>query len=204
MSADQNDGLPLRVDVGLKPEVKAEIPPEATGRLLDALTDAIRPFTEARGLRADQIRLRRAEVAPEIARKGREIAALTNGELHPVPTKLLVPFLEKASLEDADEDLRDRWAALLVSASKEYHARHLSFVDILSRLSSDEIMLVEEVCFSCASFPLTFQPTSHLERNEQIVVLNREMLRSPENTHQAMKASYANFASAIRSIDQNY
>src|ERR1700688_2961039 len=132
---------PVSVEVGLRGivELKTEIPKESTGRLVDALTDIIRPFTEARGLKADQIRLQREDVLFEIASKARSRADLERVDLHPVPTKLLVPFLEKASLEERDKDMQDRWAALLLSASKEYHARHLTFVDILSRLSSDEV-----------------------------------------------------------------
>ena len=56
----KSDGhLPIKVEIGAKATVdlKAEVPKESMGRLVDALTDAIRPWTEARGLRADQIRL---------------------------------------------------------------------------------------------------------------------------------------------------
>jgi hypothetical protein len=47
--------LPVNIDVGVKAEakfdVKTEIPAKSTGRLVDALTDIIRPFSEARGLK---------------------------------------------------------------------------------------------------------------------------------------------------------
>jgi hypothetical protein len=36
---------------------------------VDALTDIIRPFSERRGLKGDQIRLQREEVLVEVARK---------------------------------------------------------------------------------------------------------------------------------------
>jgi hypothetical protein len=64
---------PVSVEVGLKAglEVKAEIPEKSVGRLVDSLTDLIRPFTEARGLRADQIRLQREDILIEIAKKAR-------------------------------------------------------------------------------------------------------------------------------------
>jgi hypothetical protein len=57
-------------------EIKANIPSQAVGRLLDALTDAIRPFTEERGLRADQMRLQREDVLLEIAKKARARLAI--------------------------------------------------------------------------------------------------------------------------------
>jgi hypothetical protein len=162
---------PVSIDVGLKAslEVKAEIPKEDTGRLVAALTDIIRPFTERRGLRADQIRLQREDVLVSIAKKARERAELEKIELHPVPTKMLVPFLEKASLEDADKEMQDRWAALLLSASKEYQATHLTFIDILSRMSSNELKLLEEGCFSYEAFPERSYPNGHYERNYEIL-----------------------------------
>src|SRR6266853_1629328 len=100
--SERDRKLPLSVDIGVKAnlEIKAEVPKQSAGRLVDALTDIFRPFTEARGLKADQIRLQREDVLFEIAKKARARAVLEEVELHPVPTKLLVPFIEKASLED--------------------------------------------------------------------------------------------------------
>ena len=58
---------PVNVDIGAKVEaklnVKTEVPAKSVGRLVDALTDIIRPFSEARGLKADALRLQREEVA---------------------------------------------------------------------------------------------------------------------------------------------
>ncbi|MGY4233043.1 hypothetical protein ACVIIW_001990 [Bradyrhizobium sp. USDA 4449] len=172
-SPEQAEGpakSPITVELGAtaKVEVKAEIPKESLGRTLDALVDIIRPFTEARGLRADQLRLQRAEVAYEIAQIAKRAAELNKEELSPPPVKFLVPFLEHASLEDMDTDLHSRWAALLVSASKSYHARHLTYIDILSRLSSDEIALLDEVCARDPNFPQKWQPDNHLQQNRRI------------------------------------
>jgi hypothetical protein len=67
--------VPVSFDVGLgakaeiKAEIKTEVPSEASGRFLEAITDIFRPFSEARGLRADQIRLQREDVLIEIAKK---------------------------------------------------------------------------------------------------------------------------------------
>jgi hypothetical protein len=148
--SDGREKSPMSIDIGLKAglEVKAEIPKASVARLVDSLTDIIRPFTEQRGLRADQIRLQREDIAMEIARKARSRAEIENIALNPVSMKMLIPFLEKASTEDTDTAMHDRWAALLLSASKEFHSRHLTFLDILGRLSSDEVKILEEVCFS--------------------------------------------------------
>lgn len=178
--------LPISVDVGVKAslEVKAEIPPATTGRLVDALTDIIRPFTEKQGLKADQIRLQREDVALEIARKARNRAEIEQIQLHPVPTKLLVPFFEKASLEDVDNEMQDRWAALLLSASKEYQATHLTFVDILSRMSSEELKFLENACFSFKSFPETSYPGGHFKENKLKLESNLSLLSHEVNNEE--------------------
>jgi Abortive infection alpha len=147
---------PVQVDIGLRAsaELKAEVPSKSVGRLVDALTDAIRPFTEARGLRADQIRLQREDVLIQIAEKARNRAATEGSQLLPVPPKMLVPFLEKASLEIDDEELKERWASLLLAASTAYESLLLSFVDILSRISSQEAKLLEEVYDGTKDIPM--------------------------------------------------
>jgi hypothetical protein len=167
--SDSDSKSPIKVDVGAKAsasfEMKAEVPKESAGRLVDALTDAIRPWTEKRGLKADLIRLQREDIALEIAKKARQRLAVEQIDLKPISTKLLIPFLEKASLEDKDVGLRDAWTALLVSATKTERARHLTFVDILSRISSEELRLLERVCFAYDRFPERSYPGGHVEEN---------------------------------------
>jgi hypothetical protein len=164
-----DDKKPVSVDIGVKASlnVKAEIPKESVGRFTDALVDIMRPFSKARGLRADQIRLQRAEIAYEIAKIAKQTAELEKLDLVPPPMKFTVPFLEHASLEDQDTDLHSRWAALLLSASTHYDARHLTFIDIMSRLSSQELLSLEEVCLSDKAFPETSYPDGHLRQNAQ-------------------------------------
>jgi hypothetical protein len=163
-----DQGSSVNVDLTAKAslEIKAEVPKESTGRTLDALVDVIRPFTEGRGLKADRIRLQRAEIAYEIAKIARNAAELENLELTPPPTKFMVPFLEKASLEDEETELHCRWAALLLSASTHYEAQHLAFMHMLTRFSSDELTLLEEVCLACPKFPELHYPDRHMRLNE--------------------------------------
>jgi len=134
--ADDTSKSPVTVDIGAsaKLEVKTEIPPESSGRLLDALTDIIRPFSESRGLRADQIRLQREDVLIQIAEKAKKRLALESLEPSAVPNKFLIPFLEKASYEDVDSEMVDMWSALLASASTEYDETYTSYISILSEL----------------------------------------------------------------------
>lgn len=56
-----NSQVNLEFDASAKVavDIKTEIPSESSGRLLDAITDLIRPFSERRGLEADRLRLER-------------------------------------------------------------------------------------------------------------------------------------------------
>lgn len=141
----------IEIDVGLsarasiEAKLSTEIPPESTGRLVDAFTDIIRPFTERRGLKADLIRLQREEVAIEIAKRARHRLNIENVIPSPIPSKFLVPFFEKASLEDIDGFLIDRWADLLVSASKQPGNAHPRFVQILSEMDAVAAKLLRDI-----------------------------------------------------------
>jgi hypothetical protein len=175
---------PFSVQIGAKAELKATIPAPSMGRLVDALTDAIRPFTEPRGLKADLIRLQREEVAIQIAHLAAQRARIENIKLNPPPTKFLIPFLEKASLEVDDADLHLRWAALLLSASTSYEASHVAFIDFLSRLSADELKLLEEVVLSEKGIDAAFslRPFILHANNENIIRSKARMLDSTRDS----------------------
>jgi hypothetical protein len=136
---------PVNIDVkaGARIDLRAKIPSTSVGRFVDAITDLFRPFSEARGLRADQIRLQRADVAIEIAKRARATLAIENMEVSPVPNKILVPLIEKASNESVNDDFMiDRWAHLLAtaSASGEVEPR---FVGILGELNGKQAKALE-------------------------------------------------------------
>jgi hypothetical protein len=56
---------------------------------------------ERRGLKADQTRLQREDGLIEIARNILERTAIEHLTLKPLPNKFLVPFSQKASLEES-------------------------------------------------------------------------------------------------------
>jgi hypothetical protein len=139
MTDDDKISSNINLDVGLgaKLELKGTIPEQSVGRALDALTDVIRLFSERAGLKADQVRLQRMDVAAQIARKAVEIRSI-EGPIHPVPNKLLVPILEYGSCEAADDQVMiDRWAQLLATAAsgKEVPPR---FAQILRELNATQ------------------------------------------------------------------
>lgn len=140
---DLHVGLSARAS--LETKISTEIPSQSSGRLVDAITDWFRPFTERRGLRADLIRLQREDVLFEIAQKARRRLEIDQVAPSPLPTKFLIPFLEKASLEDGDNFLIDRWADLLVSSSTQPESAHPRFVQILSEIGAAEAKLLRNI-----------------------------------------------------------
>lgn len=154
MVGDIKPAVTVNIDspVRLKAELKTEIPSESSGRLLDALTDIIRPFTERRGLRADQIRLQREDVLIEISRRARERLAIEQGEARPVSPKFLCHFLEKASLEDPESELMDKWADLLANASLNNDENYIWCVNLLAELDGREAGLLDEMYCSRGQF----------------------------------------------------
>lgn len=132
------------VNVDISAKASLEVPKESTGRLLDALTDIIRPFSEKRGLRADFIRLQREEVLLEIAKSSAKRITAMKGEVYSVPNRVLVPLLEKSSLiETEDVELAGAWSGLLTSAATAVTPNYGVHVDLLSKLSSQHLQFLE-------------------------------------------------------------
>lgn len=65
-------------------------------------------------------------------------------EIKPTPPKFLLPFIEKASLED-DIDLQKKWAKLLVEAGKEYNSVYIQYANILSQISGEEAKVLKDI-----------------------------------------------------------
>lgn len=59
-----------------------------------------------------------------------------------VPLKLLQPIIENASQEE-DDDLQDRWAALLANAAVSEKSVHPSFIEVLKQLSSSDVLTLD-------------------------------------------------------------
>ncbi len=154
MTAD--DQSPIKIDVGVsaKAEIKAEIPTASMGRLVDALTDAIRPFTEGRGLRADLIRLQREEVALEVVRRAKKRIALEQMDVRPIPLKILVPLLEQASLEEPESELIEKWSELLVSACAAADISINWCVQILAVIDSWQARTLDKLAAAETNFSL--------------------------------------------------
>jgi len=130
-----SDG-PLKVDV--------TVGKRATEKLIDAAVDAFSPATETLGLLGDAVRLARIEVAVAISRRAKAIADEQGLTLTAPPLKFLVPFYEKASTEDLEDDtLVEMWARLLASAGSDYDARYLRYTSLLSELSANQARILQ-------------------------------------------------------------
>ena len=132
----------------LEAKVSTEIPAQSMGRFVDAVIDCPRPFSEGRGLKGDQIRLQREEVLIKVAQKARQRMEIENQPIHPLPNKFLVPFLEKASLEEIDSVLVDRWADLLAASSMDPVSAHPRFVQILSEITGNDVDLLRAIALN--------------------------------------------------------
>jgi len=132
--------LPVRISV------KTSIPAKSSGRLLDALTDLIRPITESRGLKADMIRLQREEVSIKIVQLSKKRIEAERGVITPIPLKSLVPLLEQSSLEDPeDKTMISLWANLLSSAAMGAQHNVPRYVSILSQINGKQARIIQKI-----------------------------------------------------------
>ena len=116
----QSDNASGDLAASVNVDIKTEVPSTSSGRTLDAITDLLRPISESFGYVGDKIQLRRQTTLLEIARRTKERIETIERPAHAIPQKFFLPLLEKASLEDVNDDtLVDMWANLIATASTE-------------------------------------------------------------------------------------
>jgi hypothetical protein len=123
------------------------IPPDVSRAKAGAWLDLISPLTEWAGLkgneiryRRQQLRIQREDVLSKIIQDARNRLQFSERKNTPIPNKFLVPFLEKASLEDEDSEIMKMWSELLVSAVSSYDPVYLRIIEILSQIGSGDLM----------------------------------------------------------------
>lgn len=113
---------------------------EGTEVVKGFLDKIVSPVCEELGLMlADKVRSFRFKNQIKILESAQKYVDEHNITIKTIPTKLLVPLLESASLEE-DESLREKWCNLLVNyvdSSKNLSSSVYPY--ILSQLSSDEV-----------------------------------------------------------------
>jgi len=132
------------------------IPPDVTRAKAGSWLSLISPITEWAGLKGDALKYRRQQLRIQqedsLLRLASKLRHKMAGHkvLHPVPAKLLVPALEKASLEDSSDDVMiDRWANLLASAAQDVPVQP-RFVGILGELAGSQAECLERIAFNHA------------------------------------------------------
>lgn len=169
--SDKSSKLPINVELSARAEatleVRANVPEKSAGRLVDAVTDMFRPFSEMRGLRGDQIRLQREEVAIEIAKLARRRLEIENEEIRPIPNKILIPLIGASSNEHLnDEVLKGLWANLLASAATKANVEP-RFVGILKELHGRQALEFERLALNMSEgMP---RPMAHLEDSPTVL-----------------------------------
>ena len=101
------------------------------------------PVAEAGELLSDKVRFYRWKSSLKIIKKAEEVARKNKISPKEVPLKFLVPFLEKSSLEEEDSDMASQWANLLTSAISNPKEADIPLIDILSKLGSKEVKILE-------------------------------------------------------------
>jgi hypothetical protein len=128
------------------------IPPDVTRAKTSAWLDFISPFTQWAGLKGDQLRNKRELLRIEqeatldrIVSQARTKIASDKLKTSPIPSKFLVPFLERASLEQDNSNLCDRWSDLLVSAATEFDPSMIRFSAVLAEMGPAEAALLRRM-----------------------------------------------------------
>jgi hypothetical protein len=111
------------------------------------------PAAEEIGLTMkDHVRVFRMKRQLRLFQRVEEMLSAAGLEAGRVPLKTLGPIIEGASLED-DDDLQDRWAALLANAAVAKESIHPSFTEILKQLSSLEVLALDVLEQTTANEP---------------------------------------------------
>ena len=93
----------------------------------------------------DSARVWRFERAVKLFEEVERIADAAHIDLRPVAPNLIFPILDAASL--ADDDLQEKWAALLTNAATTNFATEVlpSFSDVLKQLTPAEVRFLDKV-----------------------------------------------------------
>jgi hypothetical protein len=139
------------------PAVPPHLPVVAADAALDIVDDispavkdfAVRvsgaPASELGGLLADKIRYRRWRNQIQILKRATEYAQDAGIDPQTVDLKVLTPLLEQAANEE-DEQMADRWAALLANAaSADSTEVSPSFPNVLARLSPMDAKVLDAI-----------------------------------------------------------
>jgi hypothetical protein len=116
-----------------------------TSLMLDLLGPAAKEVGATLG---DHVRYYRWRSGVWIMNRAKEKVKARGEKLGSAPLKFLVPFLEKASLEDEGSKLSERWAELLAKAATSYDSSYSKYIDTLAKLDGEDCVILEEIYIS--------------------------------------------------------
>lgn len=148
----------------------------------DFLGKLISPTVEEVGLLlSDNIKLYRFKNQVKILLKAKKYVEDKNIKLKEIPTKILVPLLENASLED-NEDIQDKWAAMIANfANSKNNLQNQIFPYLLSQISIEEYdelkyLQQREIAFEKKYHDILKLPQNSWERNKALKDYEREKI----------------------------
>lgn len=128
-----------QLSISHQKKITEHIPEDVSRAKAAAWLDIISPFTEWAGLKGDALRhkrdLLRLQQEETLAVLARSIRNKIKHISNPLPNKFLIPFLEKASLEQPDDPIVELWSNLFLSAAEEYNPHYIHFQSIISQMS---------------------------------------------------------------------
>ncbi|WP_417483029.1 Abi-alpha family protein [Maricaulis sp.] len=185
-------------------KVDVTVGERSVDKLIDAVVDTFSPATEVLGALGDAVRLGRVEMAARITVRAKQIADANGLRLLAPPLKFLVPYYERASLEEDDTELTELWAQLLVSSGSDPRNARPIYVDILSKMSASAALVFRDFC-SDVEPDAALEPITHSARLRRAVAATLslpnfgELLESQE--HQDLYRFAASLPQRL-SIDQ--
>ena len=130
-------------------EIAKEMSKELVKQTLAPVQEIVRELsgpaaTEVGLMLGDALRAWRVKREVRYLQDVKEVASKAGLRLKPVAPRLLFPILDSSSLED-NEDLHQRWVALLTNAARtDFNGEVLpSFPDILKQLTSEEAQFLD-------------------------------------------------------------
>lgn len=145
------DGLsPIKITVNKTKSVTEQIPEDVSRAKAHAWLEIISPITEWAGLKGDALRHKRDILRLERETNLVELALrlkqkLDGQEINPIKNKILVPALERASLESPDSDFVERWANLLAAEAIDPADDTGLFSAILAEMGGIESKMLDRV-----------------------------------------------------------
>ena len=141
---------PINVTIKRSKEITEHVPEDVSRAKAGAWLDTISPITEWAGLKGDELRhkreLLRLEREASLVELGKKLKLRLEGrEVTPIAPKVLIPSLERASLERPDSELLELWANLLAAEATDPADDTRTCASILGELGNIEAQILNTI-----------------------------------------------------------